>query len=135
MRDRGATLLCFNPDLAVVRGGVVEPCAGALAARYEAMGGDVRAFGKPHAAIYDHALEVASERAGRPVRRDEVVAVGDGLRTDMLGAARAGLPFVLVTGGVDAEAARRHGDALLDRFRAEHGLAEFAPVAVVDRLC
>ncbi len=52
-------------------------------------------YGKPHPAIYEHALH----RAGDPPS-DEVLAVGDGLQTDILGAARMGFDAVFVSGGI-----------------------------------
>ena len=45
---RDLPMICVNPDLLVIRLGVQEPCAGALAARYEAIGGRVRYYGKPY---------------------------------------------------------------------------------------
>ena len=95
---RGLPMVCANPDLEVVRDGVREICAGALAARYEALGGEVRYHGKPHPSIYRAcfaALGVADRR--------RIVAVGDSLRTDIAGAERAGIDSVLVTGGLHAE--------------------------------
>src|SRR3954469_19636186 len=49
----GLPLLCANPDLLVHRGGVEEICAGAIAERYESLGGRVVYHGKPHVKIYD----------------------------------------------------------------------------------
>ena len=49
-------MICGNPDLEVIRGGVRVLCAGALAARYRALGGDVRSLGKPDPAIYQPVL-------------------------------------------------------------------------------
>ena len=95
---RGLPMICVNPDLLVIRLGVQEPCAGALAARYEALGGRVRYFGKPYPDVYDLALA----RLGVPPAR--VLAVGDGLATDIAGADAAGLDSVLVTGGLLADA-------------------------------
>src|SRR5689334_21492051 len=48
----GLPMLCANPDLVVIRGGVRELCAGSLAARYETLGGFVHYHGKPHEPIY-----------------------------------------------------------------------------------
>ena len=95
--ERGVRFHCLNPDRVVVRGGVNEPCAGALADVYEALGGEVIWYGKPHPAIYAHALGLA----GNPPR-EQVLAVGDGLQTDILGAARMGFDTVFVTGGIHA---------------------------------
>ena len=114
---------CFNPDRLVVRGGVPEPCAGALADAYEAIGGRVEWYGKPHQTIYDYALILADNPP-----RGEVLAVGDALVTDMLGAARNGFDAVFVQGGIHA------GEAFPDNFAPQYGLGDWAPVAVVDSL-
>ena len=95
---RGLRMICVNPDLLVIRLGQQEPCAGALAARYEAIGGRVRYFGKPHPEVYDLAL------AALALAPSCVLAVGDGLATDIAGAAAADLDSVLITGGLLADA-------------------------------
>ena len=95
---RDLPMICVNPDLLVIRLGVQEPCAGALAARYEAIGGRVRYYGKPHADVYDLAL------AALAVTPSRVLAVGDGLATDIAGANVAGLDSLLITGGLLADA-------------------------------
>lgn len=120
---RGVVLHCLNPDRLVIRGGVEEPCAGAIADDYEAIGGTVIWYGKPHPHIYEHALRLA----GDP-RREAVLAVGDALRTDILGAARFSLPCVYVASGIHA------GEPFPDDFAAQNGLGEWRPVAVVDGL-
>ena len=97
---RGIPMICANPDLEVVRGGRRIVCAGALAARYEALGGEVRYHGKPDAPIYEAC--VARLGGAAPER---TVAVGDSLLTDIAGAQALGLDTVLVAGGI-------HGDAL-----------------------
>ena len=95
---RHLPMICVNPDLVVIRLGVQEPCAGALAARYEELGGRVHYFGKPYSEVYDLALAAL----GLPPTR--VLAVGDGLATDIAGAAAAGLDSLLITGGLLADA-------------------------------
>ncbi len=113
---RGLPMLCANPDLEVIRGGVRVICAGALAGRYQQMGGDVRSLGKPDPAIYRPVLDMLGTRRAR------TLAVGDSLRTDIAGAAAAGLASCWVLGGI-------HGEALgQDRARvaAEAGLSPVA---------
>ena len=95
---RDLPMICVNPDLRVIRLGVQEPCAGALAVRYEAIGGRVRYYGKPYADVYDLAL------AALEVPPARVLAVGDGLATDIAGANAAGLDSLLITGGLLADA-------------------------------
>ena len=94
----GRTMLCANPDLEVVRGGVREFCAGALAARYEALGGSVIYVGKPHPAVYRTCLAHFGT-----IDRSRILAVGDSLRTDVAGAAGAGIDSLLVLCGIHAE--------------------------------
>ena len=114
---------CFNPDRVVVRGGVPEPCAGALADIYEGLGGRVEWYGKPFHTIYDYAMSLA----GNPPH-EAVLAVGDALVTDMLGAARQGFDAVFVQGGIHA------GEPFPDDFAPQYGLVDWSPVAVVDSL-
>jgi HAD superfamily hydrolase (TIGR01459 family) len=123
LAERGVTLHCLNPDRVVIRGGVAEPCAGALADIYEALGGNVAWYGKPHETIYTHALALA----GKPPA-DAVLAVGDSLQTDVLGAALMGFDCVFVAGGIHA------GETFPDDFASRNGLGEWRPLAVVEGL-
>ncbi|MSO74903.1 MAG: TIGR01459 family HAD-type hydrolase [Alphaproteobacteria bacterium] len=97
--QRNLPMLCVNPDLVVVRLGTRELCAGALAARYKELGGTVHYFGKPYEAAYPPVLAKLGLTA-----RHRVLAVGDGLETDIKGARAAGLDSLLVTGGILADA-------------------------------
>ena len=121
--ERDVHMHCLNPDRLVVRGGVPEACAGAIADLYAMLGGRVTWYGKPHPAIYTHALHLA---ANPP--KDEVLAVGDGLQTDILGAARMGFDTVFVTGAIHG------GEPFPEDFAQRYGLGDWQPVAVVDGL-
>jgi HAD superfamily hydrolase (TIGR01459 family) len=88
---------CLNPDRLVHHMGEVMVCAGALADAYEAIGGRVIWYGKPYLAIYDLALAL-----GGDPNRSAVLAVGDGLQTDMAGAASYGIDAVFIAGGIHA---------------------------------
>ncbi len=120
---RRVTFHCLNPDRVVVRGGNMEACAGAIADIYEELGGTVAWYGKPFRPIYLHALE----RAGHPPA-SEVVAIGDGLRTDILGAASMGFDAIFVSGGIHA------GEPFPGDFAKKYDLNEWAPIAVVEGL-
>lgn len=121
--NRDVHMHCLNPDRLVVRGGVPEACAGAIADLYQELGGRVTWYGKPHETIYTHALQLAGNPPG-----DEVLAVGDGLQTDILGAARMGFDTVFVRGGIHA------GEPFPQDFAERYGLGDWQPVAVVDSL-
>ncbi|GLR47040.1 HAD-IIA family hydrolase [Sphingomonas astaxanthinifaciens] len=90
-------LHCLNPDRIVHHQGEVMVCAGALADAYEALGGRTRWYGKPYPTIYEYALRLAGI-----TDKSHVLAIGDGLQTDMAGAAGFGIDAVFVTGGIHA---------------------------------
>ncbi|MGH7011953.1 MAG: TIGR01459 family HAD-type hydrolase [Caulobacteraceae bacterium] len=116
--SRGLEMICANPDLAVQRGPRLVYCAGALAQLYEAMGGKVVMAGKPFAPIYELAFEQARRLLGRPIERRRVLAVGDGLPTDMAGARSQGLASLFIARGVHGEAALTKSGAV-DPVKAE----------------
>ncbi|MDX2307808.1 MAG: TIGR01459 family HAD-type hydrolase [Hyphomicrobium sp.] len=97
---RGVPMICANPDLAVERGGKIIPCAGALAKAYEALGGHVAYAGKPYRPIYDLARERLATKRGAPLTDSDILAIGDGISTDILGAASAGIEAVYIASGV-----------------------------------
>jgi HAD superfamily hydrolase (TIGR01459 family) len=93
--ERDLEFLCANPDRQVRVGSQLIWCAGALADAYEALGGRVILAGKPHAPIYTLA------RAEVPgVADPRILAIGDGLSTDVLGANQQGLDCLFVAGGL-----------------------------------
>jgi HAD superfamily hydrolase (TIGR01459 family) len=100
MAIRDMTMICANPDIVIHRGDTLIYCAGALACRYEDLDGSVIYAGKPHAPIYDRALALAERVRGAPIDKHRVLAIGDGMRTDIVGATRAGLDALFVTGGI-----------------------------------
>jgi HAD superfamily hydrolase (TIGR01459 family) len=93
----GRPMVCANPDLEVIRDGIRELCAGALALRYEALGGTVHYVGKPQPAVYHRCF---GHLAG--TERSRILAVGDSLRTDVAGAEGVGIDSLFVTGGIHA---------------------------------
>jgi len=98
--SRGLELVCANPDLVVRQGERLIPCAGAVAALYESLGGKVVMAGKPHAPIYEMALAAAQAELGRPIDAGRVLCVGDGLPTDVRGANARNLDILFVANGI-----------------------------------
>ncbi|HUT49047.1 MAG TPA: TIGR01459 family HAD-type hydrolase [Alphaproteobacteria bacterium] len=127
--QRRLAMVCANPDLEVLRGGAREICAGAIAARFEIFGGEVRYHGKPHPPIYAASLALMG------LRKDaRILSIGDALPTDIKGANAAGLDALLITGGIHAEtlgieAGETPDPAALDRLMAEHGARPRAAAA------
>ena len=100
-KTRGLKLLCANPDIVVDRGETREWCAGALAALYTEMGGESLYFGKPHPPVYDLARRRLAE-IDRELPDSAILAIGDGIRTDVLGAIGEDIDSLFITGGLAA---------------------------------
>ncbi|MCC5983579.1 MAG: TIGR01459 family HAD-type hydrolase [Rhodobacteraceae bacterium] len=100
-KARGLKLLCANPDIVVDYGDKRIWCAGALAALYTDMGGESLYFGKPHPPIYDLARRRLAERGLAP-DPDRILAVGDGIDTDIRGGMGEGVDTLFLTGGLMA---------------------------------
>jgi len=116
---KGLKLLCANPDIVVDKGHKRIFCAGAIAEAYKDAGGESVYFGKPHLPIYDLARQVLEEKAGRPIDARRILAVGDGVKTDVAGAGAANLDCLFIIGGLAAaEIGRRDGGPDPDRLRA-----------------
>lgn len=99
-QKRGLPMLCVNPDVVVQRGDRLIWCAGALAERYREMGGETIVVGKPYAPIYETALAHAATVLGAPLDRSAVLAIGDGIDTDVRGAVGQEIDVLFVTGGI-----------------------------------
>ncbi len=118
-RARDLPMICANPDLVVMHRGSRVICAGALAQRYEAIGGKVRWHGKPFPSVYDTCfglLGIADRR--------RILAVGDSLRTDIAGANGVGIASLLVTGGIHGEELGVAPGTLPDPARLAAAIAE-----------
>jgi HAD superfamily hydrolase (TIGR01450 family) len=101
-QKRSVPLICANPDLIVERGHKMIPCAGAVAAYYQQLGGETRVAGKPHKPIYEAAFAAAREARGGEIDKARVIAIGDGMPTDVKGAVDAGLDLLYIAGGIHA---------------------------------
>ncbi len=98
-KQKGLKLLCANPDIVVDRGEIREWCAGALARLYTEMGGESLYFGKPHPPIYDLARRRLAS-LGRDVENSRILAIGDGVHTDISGAMGEDIDSLYVSGGL-----------------------------------
>jgi HAD superfamily hydrolase (TIGR01459 family) len=120
---KGLAMVCANPDLIVMHGGKPALCAGALAERYEVIGGSVRWHGKPHPSVYESCLPLLGI-----ADKSRLLVIGDSLRTDIAGAKTAGIDSLFVTGGV-------HAGEFADPGAVERTLGELGlgPIGVSER--
>lgn len=114
---RDLEMICANPDRVAQRGDQIIYCGGALADLYESMGGRVTMAGKPFGPIYSLAMTEAEALMGKPVDRSRVLCIGDGVVTDVLGAAQQALDCLFIAQGIHGDAARG-ADGRLDPARA-----------------
>ena len=98
-KNLGLPMLCANPDLIVDMGHLRLYCAGALAQAYEKLGGTALYFGKPHPPIYDLARR---RLAAMGADDGQILAIGDGINTDIQGAISESIDALFITGGIAA---------------------------------
>ena len=99
MKRLNIPMVCANPDLIVIRGNKKIFCAGSIAALYSDLGGKVKHYGKPYQEIYSYVFEsVLSE--GLVEYKSQMIAIGDSVRTDIIGANNFGINSVFVESGI-----------------------------------
>lgn len=126
--------VCANPDIVVERGSRMIWCGGALARDYATLGGETRLVGKPHSPIYNRARQQLDGIAPGRIPDKNILAIGDGMPTDVKGAMDYGLDLLYVSAGIHAEAygdPLEPDDALLQQFLRENNAT---PVAYMPRL-
>jgi HAD superfamily hydrolase (TIGR01459 family) len=126
---RRLPMVCANPDIVVERGDRLIYCGGALARLYSEMGGEAILVGKPYAPIYAAAKKRFAEFGAR-----RILAVGDGLPTDIRGAVENGVPVLFVTGGIHAADFGPHGDPDGERVAARLHAEGLSAVAYIPTL-
>ena len=126
---RGLPMICANPDRVVERGDKLVYCAGALAAAYAERGGEVIWAGKPHLPIYRRTLAEIARLKGAPVAAERILAIGDGIDTDLAGAHAAGLRSLFI-----ASAVHLPGGLEERALGALFAARPFAPVAALPAL-
>ncbi|MEL7091104.1 MAG: TIGR01459 family HAD-type hydrolase [Pseudomonadota bacterium] len=132
-KARGLKLLCANPDIVVDRGEVREWCAGALAKLYTEMGGESLYFGKPHPPIYDLARRRLAElRADVPDAG--ILAIGDGVLTDIAGAMGEDIDSLFISGGLAAAETKTSHQPDADALSAYLEKEKSAPTYTIGQL-
>jgi HAD superfamily hydrolase (TIGR01459 family) len=111
MRARNLPMICANPDIVVHVGDDLVLCAGALAKAYSEMGGAVIQAGKPHAIIYKTAL-LRAAYLFPDFSPKRILAIGDGMGTDMKGAAEQNFDGLFISGGIHRQALRHDANAV-----------------------
>jgi HAD superfamily hydrolase (TIGR01459 family) len=114
--------ICINPDLTMIRDGELVAAPGTIARLYQSLGGTVEHIGKPHRAIFEHAIACAATGPGA-----RAVMIGDSPEHDVAGAGAIGLATLLVRTGIH----RHLSDQQLLRFcEGCNGVPDFLMTAL-----
>lgn len=119
--QKNITISCLNPDIVVKAGNSHQLCAGAVAKEYEKMGGKVKYFGKPYNEVYGIASQMFNKNAN-------ILAIGDGMETDILGANNFSIDSALCVTGIHHNAISYNG---IENFLNEFS---FKPTFVINSL-
>jgi len=96
---RSIPLLCVDPDFTIYNpDGTTYFMPGTIARQYEELGGTCRYFGKPHAVVFQKAVERLKSLGITDMSR--MAMIGDSLHHDVQGANVVGMDSIMVLGGV-----------------------------------
>lgn len=126
---RKLPFVCANPDYVVDVGETRHWCAGALAADYERMGGEVYWGGKPYLPAYKTGRERAAELRGAMPDLSRILGVGDTTRTDLAAARTLGCDALFIAAGIHREVVMQ-GEEIDPKGLAELFAPADAPPAV-----
>lgn len=99
--EKNMEMLCTNPDMVAQYGKELAKMPGFYAELYEKAGGTVTRTGKPEPVFYEFCMEVIQELYdGKPVDRSRILAIGDSMAHDVMGANNAGIDVLFVQGGI-----------------------------------
>ena len=89
--------VCANPDFVSIENSFGKPiiCMGTIAELYKNMGGEVFILGKPSCEIYEESTKKISN-----IDKSKILAVGDSIHHDIVGANNFGIDSLLITSGI-----------------------------------
>ena len=106
-------MICTNPDLIVHRGSKSEYCAGSVAEIFKQLGGEVIYFGKPYPEIYNFCIK----------KKENILAIGDNIRTDIRGANNMKLDSLFIINGVHRDeflnSSKEEYDKILEKYKTK----------------
>jgi len=135
LAKRQIPFICANPDLVVERGNRMIYCAGSLAKLYDESGGKTLVAGKPHSPIYNLAMQRLEEINGAAMPQESVIAVGDGMPTDVAGALSNGFDLLYISAGIHSASYGPADDPNEDELAAFLADHKAEPTVWMPRLC
>ena len=133
-KARDLPMICANPDIVVEKGHKLLWCAGALARDYAALGGKTLIAGKPHAPIYEEAIKLAEAKSGKKIDRSRILAIGDGMPTDVKGAMDNELQLLFISDGIHSREYGEPGNPDIEQLQKFLAVHNASPVATMKKL-
>ncbi|MEM8540557.1 MAG: TIGR01459 family HAD-type hydrolase [Pseudomonadota bacterium] len=133
-KARDLPMICANPDIVVEKGHKLLWCAGALARDYAALGGTTLIAGKPHAPIYEEAIKLAEAKTGKEIDRSRILAIGDGMPTDVKGAMDNELQLLFISDGIHSREYGEPGNPDIEQLQKFLAVHNASPVATMKKL-
>lgn len=133
-KARDLPMICANPDIVVEKGHKLLWCAGALARDYAALGGKTLIAGKPHAPIYDEAIKQAEAKTGKEIERSRILAIGDGMPTDVKGAMDNDVQLLFISDGIHSREYGEPGNPDIEQLQKFLAVHDASPVATMKKL-
>ena len=98
--DKDLIMFCANPDYVTIQKDNKKNifCMGTIADLYDHMGGEVIVLGKPSKKIY-----LESTKEIKKLDRSRIIAIGDSLDHDILGASNFNIDSILISSGIHNE--------------------------------
>ena len=95
--EKNLIMFCANPDYVTIEKNNIENifCMGTIADLYDHMGGEVIILGKPSKEIY-----LQSTKKIKEFDKNRMIAVGDSLGHDILGASNFNIDSILISSGI-----------------------------------
>lgn len=131
---RDLPMICANPDIVVEKGHKLLWCAGSLARDYAALGGKTLIAGKPYAPIYDEAIRQAEAISGKTIDRTRILAIGDGMPTDVKGAMDNDVNLLFISDGIHSREYGEPGNPDIEQLHKFLALHAASPVATMKKL-
>lgn len=106
--SKNIPMICINPDIIVItKDGQEYLCAGAIAREYEKLGGQVSYIGKPYIEMYEKAQQILGGS------KNIYLAIGDSLRTDIMGAKNFGIDSLFIKSGIHSNELKKNNESEL----------------------
>ncbi len=94
-KQKGLTLVAFNPDASSFESGVRVVRQGTISEAYKSIGGEIVVSGKPDSKMFRHVLNEL-DTTHNVADKNKIMMVGDSLAYDIMGANQAGIKSCLL---------------------------------------